>query len=389
MSKPTRESATTFVARSIRGIEPILAAEIRGRLRGEVLAMNHRTVEFRTASWPSSSDLRLGSADDVFLYLGEAGGIDKTAKSLAVLGTAAEGWRFDAALEALGRSRSAALPNRFTVVASFLGRRNYNRYAIEDTVADVIASTTGLTHESSRDGASDRPVLTFRIHLVDDRATLAIRWFDEPLHRRAYKQRSFAGTLHPPLAYAMTMLAGILPGYSVLDPFCGAGTILIEGASLQPMASYRGSDLESERVSGALENAQRAAAKIDVMKADAGKLALDAASVDIVVTNPPWGMGVDLRGELEAEPSQFLVELARVLRPEGRAVLLVGSNALESIALPAPLRRLLRLPLSLFGQHPEIWVLSSGISDPLFFDVAAPFGAELLEAWASSSAMTE
>jgi hypothetical protein len=100
-------------------------------------------------------------------------------------------------------------------------------------------------------------------------------------------------------------------------------------------------------------------------------------------------MGVDLRGELEAEPSQFLVELARVLRPEGRAILLVGSNALESIALPAPLRRLLRLPLSLFGQHPEIWVLSSGISEPVLFDVAAPFGAELLEAWASSSAMSE
>ena len=71
--------------------------------------------------------------------------------------------------------------------------------------------------------------------------------------------------------------------------------------------------------------------------------------------------------------------VARILRPTGRAVLLVHAKDLEPSALPAKLRCLLRLPVSLFGQHPEIWVIASSAAGDSPFDVAAPFGTELLE----------
>jgi 23S rRNA G2445 N2-methylase RlmL len=366
-----------FVARCIRGIEPILAAEIEGRLRADLVGTAHRTVEFRTTSLPTSSALRLGCADDVFLHLGQADGIDHTTKSLALLATVAARLNFDEAFETLERLRSGPLPSRFTVVASFLGRRNYNRYAIEGAVAGAIASATRLVYESSREGSPERPVLTFRVHLMNDGATVAIRLFDAPMHRRIYKQRSFEGTLHPPLAYAMAMLAGIRPGSRVLDPFCGAGTILIEAASLEPLANYRGSDIAGERISGASENARNAGANVELTIADAGRLPCEPESVDLVIANPPWGIGVDVEGTLAAEPSRFFGELARILRPAGRAVLLVHAKGLEPAALPERLRCLLRLPVSLFGQHPEIWVISSSAADVSLFDVSLPFGAEL------------
>jgi 23S rRNA G2445 N2-methylase RlmL len=51
---------------------------------------------------------------------------------------------------------------------------------------------------------------------------------DRPLHRRAYKRATVAGTLHPPLAAAMVRLAGVRPEHTLLDPCCGAGTLLAE-----------------------------------------------------------------------------------------------------------------------------------------------------------------
>src|SRR5262245_14386804 len=117
----------TFVARCVRGIEPILAAEIRGRLAAQGTVTGHRTVEFRTSSMSEASALRLGCADDVFLKLGDVEGIDHTRAALARLETAVASLSLDRALQTIGRMRHAPLPNGFTVVASFLGKRNYNR----------------------------------------------------------------------------------------------------------------------------------------------------------------------------------------------------------------------------------------------------------------------
>jgi 23S rRNA G2445 N2-methylase RlmL len=347
-------------ARSLRGIEWLLAAEIEG-LGANVSSIGHRVVEFSVSGEPSDELLRLGCADDVFLSVGELSGIDHRRASLARLTQAVTRMPVEPALGTLASLRGAALGRKFTVVASFLGARNYNRYAVEDAVAKGIVQATGLNYESSREGSPGQPVLTFRVHLVDGAASVSLRVFEAPLHRRAYKQRSYPGTLHPPLARAMALLAGLGSDATVLDPFCGVGTLLLEARLLERSAQCYGLDIDEARVAAAREHAALAGVSITLAGGDAAQLPFERGMFERVLTNLPWGVAVEPEGGLkQGSGDLFWRELARVLRSAGRAVILTD----PSTALAAAVRRsefalLLRLRVSLFGQYPELWVLSA------------------------------
>ena len=119
------------------------------------------------------------------------------------------------------------------VVASFVGKRNYNRFDIEDALGAVIGGATGLAHASRRDGA--RPPAgswVWRVTIEGEEAMVGIRLGDRPVgDRQRGVVASRAGVLPSPLAAAMCRLADVdaLPdGAVLLDPFAGSGTIVEE-----------------------------------------------------------------------------------------------------------------------------------------------------------------
>jgi tRNA G10 N-methylase Trm11 len=145
------------------------------------------------------------------------------------------------------------------------------------------------------------------------------------------------GTLHPPVAAAMARLAGIRAGDVVVDPCCGAGTLLAEAS---PGAFRAGSD-----------RAGVAAARANVphlpwFTADARRLPYPSGSVDHVLTNPPWDRQVTSHGTF----TEFVREWRRVLRPGGRLTYLGPWDP------PRGWRVISRHPISLFGQYPVITV---------------------------------
>lgn len=104
------------------------------------------------------------------------------------------------------------------------------------------------------------------------------------------------------------------PGDLVVDPFCGSGTTLDVAKDTGRKA--RGFDLSPYRP--------------DIEKADARKLPLEAASVDLVFMDPPYGDHIDYSddpaciGKLSAyDPKYYqamhraIREAARVLKPGG------------------------------------------------------------------------
>ncbi|HWA77161.1 MAG TPA: methyltransferase domain-containing protein [Polyangiaceae bacterium] len=348
-----------LLARSVRGIEWLLAAEIRAQ-GAAVSSIGHRVVEFSVAGEPSDGQLRLGCADDVFLFVGELRGVDHRRASLATLTQATARMPLGQTLATLSSLRAAPLGWQFTVVASFLGARNYNRYEAEAAVAESITKATGLSYESSREGSPGRPVLTFRVHLVEDAASLSLRVFEEPLHRRRYKQRSYPGTLHPPLARAMALLAGLGTNATVLDPFCGVGTLLLEARLLEHSAQCHGVDIDAGRLSAARENAELAGVSINLVGGDAAQLPFEGSTFERVLTNLPWGVAVEPEGALKQGSGLFWTELARVLRSDGRAIVLTDpKTALAAAVRESELSLLLRFRVSLFGQYPELWVLGA------------------------------
>lgn len=365
-------------ARTIHGVEWVAAAEIEGRLGADVTALSHREVRFRVGELKPGL-LELGSVDDVFLTCGLLWRLDHTRASLARLAEGTSAFDFRRLVGSLRRLRDVSKRPRFDVVASFLGRRNYNRFEIEDSLGETVAAQTGWHYLTRSFG--DKPVseITFRVHLSNDEAYVGLRLSPTPLHRRPYKTATQPGTLHPPLAYAMAMLAGMKEGLTALDPCCGVGTIPIEVKRLQPAAGSAGADFDPEAIRKAVANAGADSKEVTFLLADAGRLPFADSSFDRVISNPPWGRTVEARGSLAVRADLLGVEISRVLRPGGRVVLLIDSAGGEDEALVrAGLRLVHRMPVSLFGSWPQVWVLTGGADDSASpIAPEAGFGPEL------------
>lgn len=242
------------LARTLRGIEWIARDEVRLRLGIDRIELGHRELRFTLPNLVPEL-LELGTVDDVFEVLAEIDGVTRRRESLARL----------ASLD-LGAATT------FDVTASFLGKRNYSRFELEDAVAASVGGTR----------VAGGGTVSLRVHIVGEVATIAARIAARPLHRRAYRVATVPGSVHPPLARALAFLAG----EPFVDPFCGAGTIPIEGA-LAGLRT-RGSDVDPRAIEAARLNAASAGVDVPFEVADAASL----GEVECVVTNPPWGKTV-------------------------------------------------------------------------------------------------
>ncbi|MEU7892089.1 methyltransferase domain-containing protein [Nonomuraea sp. NPDC049152] len=337
---------TLLVARTVRGLEPLVAEEIGGAVRHR-----HREVWFRRTV-PDAGVLGLRTADDVLLAAAVAGRIGHTKAALTRLRAAAR--EVDAAAVVALKAAFGGSPEvkGVDVSASFLGRRTFTRYDIEDAVGAELAGRLGVPYHSRRHGPPPPCTLSWRVSVEGDEAVIGLRIADRPLHRRPYKIATVPGTLHPPVAAAMARLAGLERARSVLDPCCGAGTTLIEARASAPSPRYLGADLSPEAVRVAAGNTADAD-RIGWLVADAGRVPLPAGSVDVVLVNPPWERQVAAGGLLSADHDRLWRELRRVLTPQGRVVALLP-DAVEppGFAVDRAIR------LSLMGRHPAIAVLS-------------------------------
>jgi tRNA (guanine6-N2)-methyltransferase len=299
-----------YVARTVRGIEHVVAAEITDRKFGEVEFVRHREVWFR--GYPDA--VRLRTADDLIRVVAVVDDVTHTRAALTTLADAAA---------------SVLLPDKeVDVTASFLGRRNYNRYDIEDAVGKAL---TARYHPRRSGLHRPRCGATVRVTIEGTRAMIGIRVTDRPLHQRDYRTVSRPGATHPPLAAAMCRLAGDVR--TLLDPCCGVGTIPHEARALG-VPVVVGSDL---------------VAQAGCVVADAGRLPLRDGGVAAVVTDPPWGGQVPATGLM----SRFWAEVRRVLRPGGRVVVLAPAGFTDRSGL----RTLSVTPVRVHGAQPSIVVL--------------------------------
>lgn len=207
----------------------------------------------------------------------------------------------------------------FRVTTRRYGSHDFTSVDVQRTAGAVIARATGASVDLIE---HDRNV---RVDVIDDTCLVALQLTREPLsHRfeRAYTQRV---TLRPNLAYAALRLAGISETTrTLLDPCCGSGTILLEAADLAPNAALLGSDRNPLAVEGARQNlalaglAQRS--RIDEIDLQQLSEHHEPGSVDLLVTNPPYGRHLGRGMHFFGFYACLLREADRVLGPEGRLV---------------------------------------------------------------------
>ena len=112
------------------------------------------------------------------------------------------------------------------------------------------------------------------------------------LHRRFYRKYIHPSMLNPVIANAMLNLAGVKNGFTILDPMCGSGTILIECKLRFSNTKCLGFDINPSHLQGAYINSKLAGIRLELDVADVCSLKnkLEPETVDAVLTNPPYGI---------------------------------------------------------------------------------------------------
>jgi 23S rRNA G2445 N2-methylase RlmL len=183
------------------------------------------------------------------------------------------------------------------------------------------------------------------------RFVAGLRLSDAEMRQHGGRDTERRGALRPTVAAAMVQLAGPAGG-TLLDPCCGAGTILAEARAAGWAA--HGSDIDP----GAVEIARRNVPGAQLRAGDARRLALPDGAAGACVSNLPFGRQYEVQGHSDGWLSAVLGEMARVTRPGGFVVLL--APAIARNAAPDSLRLRQRIPIRLLGTRTTIWAYHRG-----------------------------
>ena len=148
----------------------------------------------------------------------------------------------------------------------------------------------------------------------------------ELITKREFTEKNLnKGELRPEIAYLICCFADVRPEDTVLEPFCGYGSIPVQLAKKFRFKKLFVSDADEAKVSMTAARKQLASAPqglIDCRTADALALKhIEDKSISLVITDPPWGFYEDI-GDISAFYKKMLKSFARVLAPGGRAVAL-------------------------------------------------------------------
>jgi 23S rRNA G2445 N2-methylase RlmL len=180
------------------------------------------------------------------------------------------------------------------------------------------------------------------------RLVAGLRLSDASMRQGAGRLIERPGALRPTVAAMMVGLAGE-PRDVLLDPCCGAGTILSE-ALAAGWPDVQGSDIEAEAVEIARQNVPRAG----VIQGDARSIDLPDESAGAVVSNLPFGQQYEVQGSMRTWMGAVLGEMTRVTGPGGRVILL--APVVPVSVMPRELRVTRREPIRLLGTKTTLWV---------------------------------
>jgi len=245
----------------------------------------------------------------------------------------------------------------------------YGSQLLKDAVCDQLRESTGERPNIQ----PERPDVLLHLHVEGPTALVSLDFSGESLHRRGYRSEGGRAPLKENVAAAVLLRAGwpqiAERGGTLLDPMCGSGTFLTEGALIAadaapaldreyfgflkwhghdaalwarlrtealarraartPKRCILGSDIDSEAVRMAIANASQAGVAdwVHVEKRALGDVSRPSGETGLIVANPPYGERIGAESGLP----ELYAELGSILRDrfEGwQAAILTGNPPL-------------------------------------------------------------
>jgi putative N6-adenine-specific DNA methylase len=104
------------------------------------------------------------------------------------------------------------------------GHTGYAGLILKDAVADYFRKKTGRRPSVN----TNDPTIVINLHVSNDLVTISLDSSVIPLFKRGYRQESALAPLNEVLAAGIIMLSGWNASATLTDPMCGSGTIPIE-----------------------------------------------------------------------------------------------------------------------------------------------------------------
>jgi putative N6-adenine-specific DNA methylase len=212
-----------------------------------------------------------------------------------------------------------------TVSHSRLRHSQYAALRLKDAVVDRLRELRGKRPDIDR----RQPDLWLNLHIENNIATIAVDTSGGSLHRRGYRLQSLTAPMQETLAAAIIRLSGWEGERPLVDPMCGAGTLLAEAymhfcripagylrkrygcerlpdfdpvlwqrvkkeaeqaIRVSPVGLIAGSDMASEAVAAARANLAVLPSGDRVRLAVRRFEQLEGIENAVIVSNPPYGL---------------------------------------------------------------------------------------------------
>jgi tRNA (guanine6-N2)-methyltransferase len=358
VAHPDKSKPPPLYAMTLPGLESVAEEEISELLGAEIKRTAPGLVVFRPARLDLSV-LSLRTVEDVFLL---AWGTDKLTYRAVDLESIRKWTAREPDWAALLRIHHGIRPKpkgkpTYRLVTQMTGEHGYRRGDAGKALARGLEGKLPVSWRHAQNNAAVEIWLT--IHGAT--AVCGMRLSDRTLRHRTYKQVHLPASLRPTLAATMVRLAEAKPKQLVLDPMCGAGTLLAEQLALGlhidgAKVKILGGDIDPAALRTGAANL-RSLGRALLARWDARRLPLPRQCVDRVVSNPPFGIQMGDPAEIAELYQRITVEYDRVLRRGGRAVLLVADIAsLNDAVRRLPWKSLRQLRVRVLGQRAFIGV---------------------------------
>jgi 23S rRNA G2445 N2-methylase RlmL len=325
------------------GLETAAADEATHKINAHVQQITRGKVFIRVSDKPFPIK-KIRSADNIYKYL-FSGEMSHTRDALAKLADQLADEKHHTILKAYLTGKKY-----FTVNASVAGKHNYSRFEAAEAFSRIIVKKYCVNPTDAWDIDKQKyAAIEFRLDIQGERFMLSVKLTDAAYRFRGAERGFTKAALRPTVAHALVWLSRPRAGEVFMDPFCGSGTILCERA-VYPYGKIIGIEYNENVMSAAEHNLQSVTAAVhqippaDLHKylnpavdaetpallltaVDARSVEIPAASVDVIVTNPPWGRQIKSENEPLSDDvprlySAFLASAARFMKPGGRIIML-------------------------------------------------------------------
>ncbi|MCP5097825.1 MAG: methyltransferase domain-containing protein, partial [Chloroflexi bacterium] len=316
-----------FYAQTMPGVEDIAWLEIKERLPRvrfveKLFAKEKNGLVIFDYEEDAQDLLKLRTAEDLFLLALSLDKVTRGWKDLYRLtDTVMRSAEFKKAVDAFmlyQQARGMSGKVSFRVISRLYGRHEYRRIDLERSIVKgVKARYPHWQH------VGDHARVEIWVNLLGSQLICGLRLSDKTMRHRFKKEKKMRAELRPSVAAAMVHLSQPEPGDVFLDPMCGSGTILMERRMAGAYGQLLGGDIDPERVLATRNNVVRMRKErpshFQLHHLNARKLPFATESVDKIASNLPFGKQIGSPRLIKRLYPAFFKEVARVLKPNGRA----------------------------------------------------------------------